>query len=91
MSRPPITRDKIPWFPSVRTDLCNGCGKCLEFCPHAVYVWDEEKRLVQVERPYECVIGCNNCLGLCKQGAISFPDLEKITEIIRKLREENAR
>ena len=86
-----IPREKIPWFPKIDANRCTGCRACPDFCPHGVYLWDEEKSLVRVERPYECVVGCNNCLGLCGPGAISFPDLEAITEIIRKLREENAR
>ena len=88
--QPNIPREKIPWFPAIRTDLCNGCRACLDFCPHQVYIWNEAGKRVKVDRPYECVVGCSNCLGLCPTGAISFPDLEEITAVIRRLRDEAA-
>ena len=85
-----IPREKIPWFPRVDADRCTGCRVCLDFCPHGVYAREEEKTTVRVDRPYECVVGCSNCLGLCPTGAISFPDLEGISDLIRRLRAEGA-
>ncbi|MDD8024926.1 MAG: 4Fe-4S binding protein [Acidobacteriota bacterium] len=85
-----VPREKIPWFPVVAAELCNGCGKCLDFCPHGVYARDSGSSAVIVQNPFECVVGCNNCENLCPEKAISFPDLEAITEIIRRLREEAA-
>ncbi len=85
-----VPREKIPWFPVIDMGRCNGCGVCLEFCPQGVYARPEGASAVLVQNPFSCVVGCNNCEMRCPERAISFPDLEKITEIIRKLREENA-
>lgn len=88
MSARPIPREKIPWFPSVETEKCTGCRICLEYCSYGVYAWDETKKTVRVERPYACITGCSGCKGLCPAGAISFPDLEEIAALIRRLRVE---
>jgi NAD-dependent dihydropyrimidine dehydrogenase PreA subunit len=82
-----VPREKIPWFPTVDTEKCNGCRVCFEFCQQGVYTWDEEKSVTKVTRPFNCVVGCSGCQGLCPVGAISFPDIDAIQEVIRKLRE----
>jgi NAD-dependent dihydropyrimidine dehydrogenase PreA subunit len=70
-----LPREKIPWFPTVDEQKCAGCKECFDFCKHEVYAWDEEKDKTRVARPYQCVVGCSTCAGLCKEGAISFPPL----------------
>ncbi len=85
-----IPRSKIPWFPAVAAERCDGCGKCLDFCPHGVYARAAGSSAVVVRNPYECVVGCSNCESLCPGRAISFPDMGTIAEIIRRLREEAA-
>lgn len=90
MPVPPIPREKIPWFPSVETETCNGCRVCLEYCSYGVYGWDEEKKTVRVDRPYACIVGCSGCRGLCPAGAISFPELEAIAELLRAVRRKSA-
>ena len=83
-----VPREKIPWFPTINTDLCDGCRICLEFCPHGVYGGDPNQMTVGVEQPYQCVVGCSNCRDLCPQKAIAFPDLEAIAGLISELRRE---
>jgi len=83
-----VPREKVPWFPLVDALRCSGCGVCVDFCPHKVYEKGVDSPAVVVRNPYECVVGCNNCENLCPERAIAFPDLEEITAIIRKLREE---
>jgi NAD-dependent dihydropyrimidine dehydrogenase PreA subunit len=83
----PVPREKIPWFPSIDEGKCNGCQVCFRFCQHGVYAWDEKADLVKVQSPLNCVVGCNGCESLCPEKAISFPDLETIQGLIRKLRE----
>jgi len=56
----------------------------------AFYARSEDGTIVLVQNPYDYVVGCNNCENLCPEKAISFPDMEAITEIIRRLREEAA-
>jgi NAD-dependent dihydropyrimidine dehydrogenase PreA subunit len=82
-----VPREKIPWYPAVSAEKCNGCRVCFEFCQQGIYAWDEEKSIAKVVRPFSCVVGCSGCQGLCPVGAISFPEIDAINEIIRKLRE----
>lgn len=83
----PVPREKIPWYPSIDEEKCDGCRVCFQFCQHGVYTWDEKSNIIKVTQPFQCVVGCNGCQSLCVQGAISFPDLDAVHEIIRKLRE----
>ena len=70
-----IPREKIPWYPTVDSEKCIGCKECFNFCSHKVYDWDEEKNKTKVTEPYQCVVGCSTCSGLCNEKAISFPPL----------------
>lgn len=82
-----IPREKIPWYPSIDEGKCNGCQVCFQFCRQGVYAWDERTDIVKVVQPLGCVVGCNGCRSLCPKGAISFPEIDAIQEVIRKLRE----
>jgi len=82
-----VPREKIPWHPSIDEEKCNGCQACFQFCQQGVYTWDEKNNIAKVDRPFNCVVGCNGCENLCAIGAISFPEIDAIQEIIRKLRE----
>jgi NAD-dependent dihydropyrimidine dehydrogenase PreA subunit len=84
-----IPREKIPWYPSIERSKCNGCRECFEFCQNGVFAWDDEKNCANVVKPFQCVVGCSACQNLCSEGAISFPNLQEIHEIIRKLREKS--
>lgn len=77
-------RKEIPWFPTIDGEKCTGCGTCFNFCSHSVYEMKEDKS--KVVNPYGCVVGCSTCQGLCPEGAISFPDLQEVRKIIKKLR-----
>ena len=48
-------------------DLCNGCGRCTEVCPHAVFSLTERKAAV-VRR--EHCMECGACRMNCSMGAI---------------------
>jgi NAD-dependent dihydropyrimidine dehydrogenase PreA subunit len=88
MKPKPVPREKIPWFPAIAAERCTSCGICSDFCPHNVYEKIAVPPGVVVKDPYACVVGCNNCESRCPEGAITFPDLEAITELIHKLRSE---
>jgi NAD-dependent dihydropyrimidine dehydrogenase PreA subunit len=68
-----VPREKIPWFPTVDLDKCAGCQECFKFCSHKVYTWDEENNKTKVVQPFQCVVGCSSCAGMCPSEAISFP------------------
>jgi NAD-dependent dihydropyrimidine dehydrogenase PreA subunit len=84
-----VSREKIPWFPTVDPGRCTGCRVCLDFCSYGVYGWDEELGIAAVRRPYECIVGCNGCEDRCPAGAITFPDPVAVRAVIRKLKEES--
>ncbi len=48
-------------------NLCNGCGKCVEVCPHAVY--EMKGRLAELVNPSACM-ECGACQLNCVTGAI---------------------
>lgn len=78
-----IPREKIPWFPAIDREKCEGCGTCVEFCRNGVYALKEK---AEVENPYSCVVGCSTCQGLCPSGAITFPEIQSVRKIIQTLK-----
>jgi ferredoxin len=50
-----------------QSDLCNGCAKCVEVCPHAVFEMDG--RLAILAHPQSCM-ECGACQLNCVTGAI---------------------
>lgn len=83
-----VPREKVPWFPTIDPAKCDGCRVCVDYCNYAVYGWDEDAGRANVIRPFGCVVGCSGCQPLCPVGAISFPDIEAVQAVIRRLREE---
>jgi NAD-dependent dihydropyrimidine dehydrogenase PreA subunit len=41
-----------------------------------------------VVNPYSCIVGCTGCMAQCPAGAISFPTLVELREMLRELRAE---
>ena len=78
-----ISREEVPWFPTIIEDLCDGCKICLNFCSFGVYEYDEKTNKVKVANPFNCQVGCSSCALKCKPTAISFPPLV-ILESFRK-------
>ena len=85
-----VPRERIPWHPSVDATKCTGCRICYEFCQHGVYAWDDAMGRPVVARPLNCLVGCSGCQPQCPAGAVSFPDVDEIAALIRKLRRELA-
>ena len=84
-----IARQRIPWFPTIDSDLCVNCLECVNFCQHGVYEFSAEQGLPRVVQPHECVVYCANCLPRCEAGAISFPEREAIAALIQRLQQES--
>jgi len=78
----------IPWLPMVESAKCKGCRVCFEFCRRGVYEWDVLASRPVVARPLNCLVGCSGCEPKCPAGAIGFPDVDGISELIRRLRQE---
>ena len=47
--------------------LCNGCGMCLNVCPHAVF--ERKNHAIQLAAPAACM-ECGACMSNCAEGAI---------------------
>jgi len=78
-----VPREEIPWYPTIREELCNGCNVCLEFCSFGVFENDEETNRVSIVHPFNCIVGCSMCALKCNPKAIAFPPLA-ILETFRK-------
>lgn len=56
----------------VFTDLCKGCGLCIEKCPKDAIGWSERTGIYgspTVEMNEDCN-GCKNCQTICPECAI---------------------
>lgn len=68
-----IPREEVPWLPTIKEDVCDGCKICFDFCPHDVFEWDDNTNLPIVKYPFNCIVGCSACAPRCAPGAIVFP------------------
>ena len=59
-----------------KSDLCKGCGLCVNACPKKILRLSATRRNnrgytpVELERPEEC-IGCANCAIMCPDCVIT--------------------
>ncbi|HVO40841.1 MAG TPA: mercury methylation ferredoxin HgcB [Spirochaetia bacterium] len=49
-------------------ELCNGCGRCIEVCPHEVFVMTDAKAWI-ADRA--ACMECGACANNCEPGAIT--------------------
>lgn len=87
MSHPVISRESIPWFPTINYKVCQSDLNCLIFCPHGVFEWDPGTGRPVVAHPYNCVPGCDSCQQRCTTGALTLPSKETIRAAVRRLRQ----
>jgi uncharacterized Fe-S center protein len=62
------------------TELCSGCGTCVEACPlRAVFMGGGKSQIKYAE-----CIGCNNCVDTCPESAIDL-DWDKMEIFMEKM------
>lgn len=83
-----VPREKIPWFPTIDYRKCDFCMECDKFCPHKVFERQEGEKKLVVKTPNNCVVFCRACAKTCEPDAISFPDKQEITALIKEIRKE---
>jgi NAD-dependent dihydropyrimidine dehydrogenase PreA subunit len=84
-------RQEIAWFPTIKPELCNGCGDCKVLCKPGVFELGppdptgiHRPKLV-VGDPYKCLVLCTRCVPVCTSGAIVMPrkeDFEHFVEYV---------
>jgi 2-oxoglutarate ferredoxin oxidoreductase subunit delta len=73
-----MTEEKYPkepkGFVTIDSELCKGCGFCIEFCPAGVLVFSEEFNSKGYHPPHvikpEACTGCDLCGLYCPDFAI---------------------
>ena len=67
---------------------CLCCGKCVNFCKHGVYEFEEKngKKKTMIKNPHNCIVYCNECDKICPSGSIEHPSKLENGKIISKLR-----
>ncbi|RLI59806.1 MAG: ferredoxin family protein [Candidatus Thorarchaeota archaeon] len=86
-----VSREKIPWWPVIDVDKCDGCNReydCLKFCPHNVYEPRKDISKIEVVNRYNCVLFCTTRSKMCPHDASSFPAKADILKIIEDGRSE---
>jgi uncharacterized protein (DUF362 family)/Pyruvate/2-oxoacid:ferredoxin oxidoreductase delta subunit len=63
-------RGHIVQRPSVRENLCRGCGECWKYCPARAISAKDEKGGKKPLFDYDKCIRCYCCLEVCPQGAL---------------------
>lgn len=66
----PTSRTHETAHPTIDTDLCNGCGLCVQVCKDFTLHMLDGKAALGDNPVFGC-IGCGHCMAICPQEAIS--------------------
>jgi uncharacterized Fe-S center protein len=72
--------------PEVMGESCQGCGKCIRWCPRDAIVDNDGVSFIQ---PDLC-IGCGQCLAVCRYGAVRFNYAAESTVLQKSMAEHAA-
>jgi len=79
-----VPREEIDWHPTIDETRCTGCGMCVTSCGRKVFDYNSETNKAVVARPLQCMVGCTSCEVWCIFDAISFPDSERVKNLIKE-------
>ncbi|MGE5423560.1 MAG: ferredoxin family protein [Ignavibacteriales bacterium] len=60
----------LDWYPIIDQEKCTECLICYDFCPHEVYILEDDKPIVT--RPENCISRCHGCEKQCPSEAITY-------------------
>ncbi|NTV03140.1 MAG: ferredoxin family protein [Chlorobiaceae bacterium] len=81
-------REEIPWYPTIKPELCNGCGDCKVLCKPGVFELGEpdptgiQRPKLVVGNPYKCLVLCTRCVPVCTSGAIIMPPIDEFEKFV---------
>ena len=84
-------REEIAWYPTIKPELCNGCGDCKVLCKPGVFELGEpdpagiHRPKLIVAHPYHCLVLCSRCLPICTSGAIVLPPKKEFEHFVEYL------
>jgi NAD-dependent dihydropyrimidine dehydrogenase PreA subunit len=82
-------RERLPWFPTINSEVCLADLECLNFCPAGVFDWDPATGKPVVARPFDCIPGCRSCAENCKAKGISLPGKKEVAAALKRIRAED--
>jgi electron transport complex protein RnfB len=65
------------FYAEVDTEVCTGCGTCVERCQMSAATLDEQNGFSTIN--LDRCIGCGNCVASCPSGALRLVKMEKET------------
>jgi NAD-dependent dihydropyrimidine dehydrogenase PreA subunit len=89
VSIPRSRRERLPWFPTINSEVCLADLECLNFCPADVFDWDPATGKPVVAHPYDCIPGCRSCAEKCKAKGISLPGKKEVAAALKRIRAED--
>lgn len=86
-------REEIAWYPTIKPELCNGCGDCKVLCKPGVFELGEpdptgiHRPKLIVAHPYKCLVLCTRCVPICTSGAIKMPNPKDFEHFVEEYEE----
>ena len=85
-----LARELVPWGPTIDPARCRGSGECVRFCPNNVFEYDAPNGSARVAHFHQCTVLCSNCVAVCPNGAIWFPDQDQFLDALQAVKRKPA-
>jgi len=67
----PTTRTKLPAEIVIASEICTGCGRCINVCQDMCLIIESGKAKASGKSKFGCY-GCGQCMAICPTGAIQI-------------------